>query len=261
MRQRSTEWRRARLGDVTASRFHEVLTNPSTTGVHPVIGKRGEWFVEGTGKLPYTKKADAEAARKEALAVWKEENWSASAEAYLDEKLAEMISGVPLDVWRHKATDWGMQNEPHAFEASIPVIQERFGEELSLPVDEFAYIHHPTEPYIGCSPDGVMGKDGLLEIKCPYNGAKWISMYRNGLTVPKEYVPQVQGSLWVTGRTWYAFCYYDPRVTNSGLDPLLVTRIERDDDYIDNVLAPKVLRFRDYLRAEYAKMVASREPF
>ena len=225
MKQRDNSWRKIRLGEVSASRFRDVLTAPR-----------------------------AKAARAAG-------EWSASAESYLDEKLAELIHCVPADVWRSDATDWGTANEPHAFQAAIPVIRERFGEELSLPENEFAYLHHATESGIGCSPDGVIGDDGLLELKCPYNGAKWIAAKRRGLILPAENAAQVQGQLWVAGREWCAFCYFDPRVIASGLDPLLTIKVERDNDYIDNVLAPRIIAFRDWLRSEYEILIGESGPF
>lgn len=225
VQQRSDAWRKMRLGDVTASRFHCPLTQPRTKSARLA----GEW--------------------------------SATAESYLNELLSELLHCAPSDTWRSDATDWGTENEPHAFEAAIPVVEERFHEKLSLPEGEHAYIHHPTEPHIGCSPDGVIGGDGLLEIKCPYNGAKWIAMKRRGLTLPAENRAQVQGSLWVSGRRWYAFCYFDSRVANSGIDPLLMMRVDRDDTYIDEVLAPRVLAFRDYLTSEYERLTHEGRPF
>lgn len=264
MRQRDPDWRQLRLGDTTASRFPDLMTKPSTAGLFSVAGVRGCWDVfEGSEVVSsgHEKKADAEEVKRELADKWKESHWSATAESYLDQKLAELIHCVPADKWTSAPTDWGTENEPHAFELSIPVIKEHFGEDLSLPVDDHAYIHHISEPFIGCSPDGIIGDDGLLEIKCPYDGSKWIRMYRRGLRLPKEYIPQVQGSLWVTGRQWYAFVYFDPRVTNSGLDPLLVKKVERDDHYINTVLAPRVTKFRDWLREEYEAIVKTKEPF
>lgn len=268
MKQRDNQWRQIRLPDVTASRFSDVLAAPVAKGVFSVTGKKGAWRVICKGESVsgcYTRKADAEKRKAELVAEWKKTLWSQTAESYLEEKLAEWIHCKPGDVWRSDATDWGMENEPLAFEASIPVIEEKFGEKLSLPVDDFAYIHHATEAHIGCSPDGVIGDNGLLEIKCPYNGAKWIAAKRaaerDEWTVPNENIAQVQGSLWVSRRKWYAFCYFDPRVRASGIDPLLVIKVERDNDYIDNVLAPKVIAFRDYLRAEYKKLTDGKGPF
>ena len=264
MKQRDNEWRRSRLGDVTASRFGDLLTTASATGVFSTGGSRGAWHVVESGKTvsgDFARKTDANERKRELATEWQKTHWSQTAESYLDEKLSELIHCQPADVWRSDPTDWGTANEPLAFEAAIPVIQSHFGETLSRPVDEFAYIRHPTEPHIGCSPDGLIGDDGLLELKCFYSGAKFIHAYRFGLVVPPEHVPQVQGQLWVTGRKWSVFAIFDPRVRASGLDPLLWIRVERDDDYIDNVLAPRVTAFRDYLRAEYERLIGGNEPF
>jgi len=264
MKQRDNRWRRARLGDVTASCYHAVLTAPSPKGVFAVEGERGSWYVARHGEAVsghYIRKVDAEERKAELVVDWRQTHWSQTAESYLDAKLSELIHCQPADVWRSDATDWGTENEPNAFQAAIPVIEKTFGEKLSLPVDDFAYVHHPTEPYIGCSPDGLIGDDATCEIKCPYNGANWIAAKRHGLTLPSDYVPQVQGQLWVCERQWCAFCYFDPRVAASGLDPLLWIKVERDNDYIDNVLAPRVTAFRDYLRAEYKRLIGGKEPF
>uniref|UniRef100_A0A6M3LVG4 Putative exonuclease n=1 Tax=viral metagenome TaxID=1070528 RepID=A0A6M3LVG4_9ZZZZ len=268
LKQRSNLWRRLRIGDITASRFGDVLTTPLAKGVFAVDGERGGWRVVANGEIiigDYTRKADADEKRAELAAEWRKTHWSQTAESYLDEKLSEWINGQPADVWKADAVEWGTANEPYAFEAALPVIQERFGQSLSTPVDECAYIHHATEPYIGCSPDGIIGDDGLLELKCPYSGAKWIrakrAFDRGEWTVPAENLAQVQGSLWVADRSWYAFCYFDPRVRASGLDPLLMIKVERDDDYINNVLAPRICAFRDYLVTTYHAMIGGKAPF
>lgn len=73
----------------------------------------------------------------------------------------------------------------------------------------------------GCSPDGLVGESGGLELKCPLLKTHVGYLYRGGL--PDEYKPQVHGSLIVTGREWWDFLSYAP-----GLPPLLV-RVEPDD--------------------------------
>ncbi len=258
LRQRSTEWRRLRLGEVSASRFGDVLARPSASGVFSITGTRGRYCIARGVEIvsgEFARKADATERRAELVAEWQATHWSQTAESYLDEKLAEMIHCTPGDVWRSDATDWGTAQEPNAFKAAVPVIEALFNAELCLPVDDFAYIHHATEPHIGCSPDGIIGDQGVCEIKCPYNPSKWMRAKRKGLTLPPEYVPQVQGQLWVTDRQWCAFCYFDPRVTASGIHPLLWMTVERDNEYIDKVLAPKVTAFRDYLYLEYDRLV------
>lgn len=263
MTQRSNQWRQARLGAVTASRFADVLTAPSAKGVS-VEGQKSAWHVVCENKTvsgDFDRKVDAQEARKDVAAEWAKTHWSQTTESYANELLSELVHGQPADVWRSDATDWGTANEPNAFQAAGLVIEKRLGQRLSLPEGEHAYIEHPTEKYIGCSPDGMIGDEALCELKAPYNGAKWIAAKRKGLVLPAENRAQVQGQLWVADRQWCAFCYFDPRVAASGLDPLLWVRVERDDEYIDNVLAPRVIAFRDYLRTEYQKLISEGEPF
>jgi hypothetical protein len=215
LKQRSTQWRRKRLGVVTASRFHDVLTKPREKGAE----------------------------------------WSKTAESYLLEKLAELITCQPSDNFTSAPTRWGTEWEAEAFERAIPVIEERFGAKLERPEGEFAFIEHPTESHVGCSPDGIIGDDGLLEVKAPWNPVNHLRTIRSG-EMPEGHNAQVQGSLFITGRMWYAFCSFDPRVKASGIDPLFVCKVMRDERYIQQELAPKVLKFRDMLLEEYNKMAA-----
>ena len=81
--------------------------------------------------------------------------------------------------------------------------------------------------FIGCSPDGLIGDDGGLEIKCPALATHVKYLLDN--KIPTEYIPQVQGNMYVTGRKWWAFMSYYP-----GLEPLLL-RVERDEEYINKL--------------------------
>ena len=63
---------------------------------------------------------------------------------------------------------------------------------------------HSTFPHIGCSPDGLIGNDGGLEIKCHKSIKEFLNVSRSR-KVPSQYVAQVQGCLWVTGRSWWDF--------------------------------------------------------
>lgn len=77
---------------------------------------------------------------------------------------------------------------------------------------------------IGCSPDGLIGDEGGLEIKCPKYKTQIKRIDEN--VFPYEYKPQVQGSLMITGRKWWDFFSYC-----RGLQPFQV-RICRDEEYI-----------------------------
>ena len=81
-----------------------------------------------------------------------------------------------------------------------------------------------VESGAGCSPDGFVGDNGLLEIKCPIISTQVGYLIDNKF--PTDYFQQVQGQLYVTGRDWCDFLAYYP-----GLKPLLI-RVERDESFI-----------------------------
>jgi hypothetical protein len=77
----------------------------------------------------------------------------------------------------------------------------------------------------GASPDGLIGKNGCLEIKCP-KAETHVGYLLNSSSSPVEYVQQIQGQLLVTGREWVDFMSYYP-----GLRPF-ITRVKRDSKFI-----------------------------
>ena len=90
----------------------------------------------------------------------------------------------------------------------------------------------------GCSPDGLVGDDGLVEFKNP--SGKVAVEYLLGNKLPTKYYVQVQGQLFVTGRKWCDFCSYYP-----GLKPLVV-RVDRDEEFIEK-LESELVAFSDKL--------------
>jgi hypothetical protein len=92
-------------------------------------------------------------------------------------------------------------------------------------VTEVGFIHHPTIEWTGASPDGLVGDDGLIEIKCP-NTATHIDYLLRG-AVPAKYQPQMLWQMACTGRKWCDFASYDPRMPVEL--QLFVVRFERDD--------------------------------
>lgn len=76
----------------------------------------------------------------------------------------------------------------------------------------------------GCSPDSLIGDDGGLEIKIAIPGVQIDRLMRGYL--PPEHRAQVHGSMWVSGRPWWDFISYCPRL------PPLIIRVERDAEYI-----------------------------
>lgn len=92
----------------------------------------------------------------------------------------------------------------------------------------------------GCSPDRLVGEDGLLEVKCPAPETL-IGYHAEGI-FPVAYKPQVMGQLWITERDWCDFFAYHPL-----LKPFLI-RVKRDDEYIAK-LAVALEEFCDNLQA------------
>ena len=98
-------------------------------------------------------------------------------------------------------------------------------------VTESGFIQHPEYPFAGCSPDGLIASDGGLEMKCPKSSAIHLERFISG--VPDEYMPQVQGCMWVTGRQWWDFVSYDSRMPES--HRMLRIRVKRDEEFINRI--------------------------
>jgi hypothetical protein len=88
----------------------------------------------------------------------------------------------------------------------------------------------------GCSPDSLIGSNGMLEIKTKLAALQLECLLAD--KVPSEHVAQLQGALWVAEREWIDLCSYWPKL------PLFVKRVYRDDAYIQT-LASEVDRFNN----------------
>jgi len=155
------------------------------------------------------------------LATLKSGGEAASRKNYRAQLIAERLTGVPADSYVSTEMKWGTEQEPFAriaYEATTGNI-----------VLEVAFIRHP-ELMAGASPDGLIGEDGQMELKCP-NTATHIDALLKGMD--PGHIPQIQGNLWMSGRKWCDFVSYDPRMPERM--QLYVQRIERDDKYIANL--------------------------
>lgn len=90
----------------------------------------------------------------------------------------------------------------------------------------------------GCSPDSLVGDDGLVEVKTKLPHLH-IELLESG-EVPTEHTPQLQGQLWISGRSWVDFVSYWPDL------PIFIKRVVRDEAYIAT-LAAAVSSFNDEL--------------
>ncbi len=155
---------------------------------------------------------------------------SASRRNYRIQLVTERLTGRPCDSFTNAAMEWGTATEPFARAA--------YESARTLMVDETGFLLHPAVPFVGASPDGLVADDGGVEIKCPHQSTVHVETLESGM--PPEHRAQVQGTLWVTGRQWWDFISYDPRMPEHL--QLYVERVKRDDAYID-ALAAEVGRF------------------
>jgi putative phage-type endonuclease len=116
-----------------------------------------------------------------------------------------------------RAMQWGTETEPQARNAYC------FRHDTD--VSECGFYDHPKIGMAGASPDGLIGLDGLVEIKCP-NSATHIQTLLGG-SVPEKYRTQMLWQMACTDRAWCDFVSYDPRLPESMR--LFVQRVERDD--------------------------------
>ena len=153
-----------------------------------------DWYAARCGK--------ATASRfKDVMARLKNGNPAADRQRYLTELVVERLTGQPVPAYENAAMRWGAEQEAAARAA--------YEQRTRVAVEETGFIAHDVL-MAGCSSDGLVDWDGLIEIKCPYNSAVHIETLLNGM--PAEHMPQVQGQMWITGREWCDFVSFDPRM-------------------------------------------------
>ncbi len=154
-----------------------------------------QWLKERCGCLTASRMADATAflkGGKEAEARRK----------YKIELVAERMTDLMVSRFVTDAMQWGIEQEPYA--------RARYEEITGNLVQPCGFAIHGDIPLFGASPDGLVGDDGLVEIKCPTTSTfvEWVS----GGVVPAQHLPQMLAQLAVTGRKYVAFFAYDPRM-------------------------------------------------
>lgn len=171
-----------------------------------------EWFAERVGKVTASRVADVVARTKS--------GWGASRANYMAELIAERLTGAKSEGFVNAAMQHGIDTEPQARDA--------YSFYAGVDVEQVGFIAHPTIEMSGASPDGLVGNDGLVEIKCP-STATHIDTLLDG-KIPERYVLQMQWQMACTGRKWCDFVSFDPRMPESMR--LFIKRVERDENLI-----------------------------
>ena len=187
-----------------------------------------EWIQARLGKVTASRVADVMARTKS--------GYSASRKNYMAELVCERLTGVPSEHFESAAMKWGTDTEPLARSA----YEARTGEL----VEEVGFIEHPRIPNFGASPDGLVGTDGGLEIKCP-NTATHIEILLSG-GIDSRYIYQLSTAMACTGRAWWDFVSFDPRLPENLSYKCI--RFNRDDALIAEIES-EVIRFMEELDA------------
>ena len=169
-------------------------------------------------------------------------------ETYLDEKVGEWGTGMPApnSAEYAKAVQWGKAQEKYALFEFQKTMKHK---KVTCWGDQQKFFQLKGYPLIGGTPDGLVGRDGVLEIKCPWNSGNHARTVRT-LAIPDNYVDQVNGHLLITGRKVAYFVSYDPRFV---LCPLVIVRVERDEAAI-NELKARLVKAHDELCARLKGM-------
>ena len=200
-----------------------------------------EWFVERQGAFSGS-------------SVWKlmtdprskSEQISATAETHIIEKVWEALSGQTISGVDNFATAWGNEHEP--------IAKKWYTKLTGIEVKEAPLCYKPElEGFVG-SPDGYLGEDGIIEVKCPFNGGNhlkhcMISSDEYFKKEHKDYYWQCQSYMYLTDRKYTKFVSFDPRINSDfGLFIYHLNRNEEDiNAMVERIKQARVL-YNDYLK-------------
>ena len=171
-----------------------------------------EWHNARLGKVT--------ASRINDVLSWTKKGESVTRARYRDELVKQRTTGEATSIPVNSHMQRGLDFES--------VAREMYQNERNVSVQEVGFINHPTIEMSGASPDGCIGEDGLIEIKCPTE-PNHLATIVNG-EAPTRYFSQIQWQLSCTGRDWCDFvslCLDAP----AGLE-LFIVRVYRSDDWI-----------------------------
>ena len=184
-----------------------------------------EWYAARLGKVTASNFSAATSAGRGSAP-------SKTRKDYMLKLVAERMTELPTESYSNKAMEWGSETEQEA--------REYYEALNGCEVQQVGFIERDGDT--GGSPDGLVGANGMLEIKCPFPTTH--IRYILADKMPAEYVKQVQGNLWVAERQWCDFVSFDPRVKQR---PYFSARVYRDDDYIKE-LHIKLVMFIDEMK-------------
>ncbi len=194
-----------------------------------------EWLMVRTGKITASRMVDV-------MNVTKAGAPGAGRLRYFYQLVSERIAGEPAPGIQTWAMRRGAELEPFA-RAEYELI-------TGSSVIEVGFVEHLLMPSAGASPDGFVGDDGLIEIKCPETHTHL--MVADSGEAPEAYLDQMQWQMACTGRQWCDFVSYDDRLPFPA--SLFIRRVARDDRRIAELEAA-VSTFSDDVDAAVARIM------
>lgn len=176
-----------------------------------------EWFAARLGKATASKIVDVMAKSK------RDGKPLASRENYMVELLLERLTGQRAEHFTNAAMQWGIDTEDQARAA--------YAFQTGMETSETGFVDHPTIAMSGASPDGLVGANGLVEIKCPNSATHLATL--EGATLDRKYLLQMQWQMACCERDWCDFVSFDPRFPMPM--QLHVKRVERDEELLAEI--------------------------
>lgn len=171
-----------------------------------------DWKRLRAGKVTASRVADVVAKTKS--------GYGASRRNYAAQLVVERLTGLPTEGFVSAEMRHGTECEPQARAA--------YQFYADAEVEQIAFVPHPNIQMAGASPDGLVGADGLVEIKCPSSATHIETLL--GAPIAAEYITQMQWQMACTGREWCDFVSFDPRMP--GNMQIFIQRVPRDDKRI-----------------------------
>lgn len=216
--QGTPEWDQARLGRFTASEMHRLMEpakrdmNPEELKVRPKSGKGS------SAKLVYDYSSLSDAAL-----------------TYVNEKVAEILTGQSKQQGYAFPLVWGKENEDEAAEAFVA--------KTGFKIEKVGFFK--CTDHAGGSPDRLVEDNAILEIKCPYESVNQIKylMLTDHFDIRRDYFPywcQCQANMLFTDRSIAHFCTFDPRMKE---DKHRLTHIEIPADVeFHDLIAKRIVK-------------------
>ncbi|WP_273721792.1 lambda exonuclease family protein [Bartonella sp. ML71XJBT] len=181
--------------------------------------RTAEWFQARLGKVTASNIYNILSKTAKGLPTSKYED-------YKIKLMTERLTGEISQSYITPAMQWGIEHEEEALKEYAFIYDTQ--------ITQCGFIQHPTIQMAGASPDGLIDKDGLIEIKCPQS-SNHLRFFMDNEIKP-EYLAQMQFQMACTGRKWCDFISYDPRFTRDASHlRMKIKRIHRDDKQIEQI--------------------------